>query len=251
MPDNLQGKVALVTGSSMGIGKAVALGLADGGATVVVNARNSIDQGQSVASEILARGGNACFIAADVTKEDSVSSLFQEIVERHGTIDILVNNAGSPLARPFDELDYSSWQDAIDANLTSAVLCSLAAARVMKIKGRGWIVNTSSVRGLDHAGREGLMGYSAAKAGMNNFTRTLAKELAPDIFVNAIAPGFVETGYMERVTDDLKSSWRAQIPISRFIQPEELVDVYTLLSTSRVFTGSVIVADGGFTLKLA
>ena len=112
----------------------------------------------------------------------------------------------------------------------------------------GWIVNTSSIRGIDYSGRAGIIGYCSAKAGINSFTKTLAMELAPKIYVNAVALGFVYTNYMNTVTDEMKQSWLKNIPINKFIEPREIAEVYLMLATSKIFTGSIVIPDGGYSL---
>jgi 3-oxoacyl-[acyl-carrier protein] reductase len=118
----------------------------------------------------------------------------------------------------------------------------------MKERGTGAIINTSSIRGFDATGREGVMAYSAAKAAVNNFTRTLAKELAPNVRVNAVAPGFVETSYMDRTDEALKESWLEIIPLRQFIAPDDIAGAYVFLAESPYMTGTLLTADAGFTL---
>lgn len=246
---DLHGKVAVVTGSSSGIGRAVALRFAEMGARVVINSRSNREGGRATVEDICRIGGEAIYIQADVTEEKQVSALFEEVVDNYGTVDILVNNAGRASGVPFAESTLAHWNDMLAANFFSAVLCSIEATKIMRRKGTGRIINTASVRGMEHTGRPGVMAYSAAKAAMINFTRTLAKELAPDILVNAVAPGFVETPYMSTVSDDLKQQWLSSIPLRRFIGMPEIADMYILLATSDVMTGTILVADAGFTLK--
>lgn len=248
----LKGKVALVTGSSTGIGEAVAMKLADKGVCVVINSRSSTASGSEVAKKINAQGGSAIYIQADVSNPNDVSRLFSEVESKFHKLDILINNAGGSVASPFHELTKEKWIQAMNDNLTSAVLCSIEASALMKKNGGGFIVNTSSARGLDYLGFEDIMAYSAAKAGVNNFTKTLAKELAPfNITVNAVAPGFVKTNYIDRATNELKQKWLEQIPINRFIEPTELAEAYIFLCSSTVITGTILIVDGGFSLKLA
>jgi 3-oxoacyl-[acyl-carrier protein] reductase len=130
----------------------------------------------------------------------------------------------------------------------STVLCSIRAAKSMTAQGGGSIINTSSIRGFDANGREGVMAYSAAKAAVNNFTRTLAKELAPIVRVNAVAPGFVATSYMDRVADELKQAWLENIPLKEFIAPTDIAGAYLYLAEAPYVTGTLLAADAGFTL---
>jgi len=243
--NQLKGKVALVTGSSTGIGRAVALLFAAEGADVIITSNASVEDGKKVLDEMNSLGSNSMYISADLTKKECVDALFENIKERYGKLDVLVNNAGRTFNVPFDKIDQSSFSRDIDVNLTSALLCSQAAVKIMS---KGSIINTASIRGLSESGRPGIMGYCAAKAALISLTKNLAMELAPNIFVNAVAPGFVYTNYMNTVTEDMKNKWIEQIPIKRFIQPEEIAKVYLMLATSNIFTGSVITPDGGYTL---
>lgn len=243
----LSGRVALVTGSSRGIGRAVASALAAKGATVAVNSRSDTAGGESLVREIAESGGKALYVQADVAQEQQVEALFNTVENSAGPVDVLVNNAGVTEAMPFTEATADYWIRSMSVNFLSTVLCSQRAASAMRDRG-GVILNTSSIRGFDANGREGVMGYSAAKAAVNNFTRTLAKELAPDIRVNAVAPGFVATSYMERVTEELKASWLDAIPLKRFITPDEIASIFVFLAEADFLTGTIINADAGFTL---
>lgn len=247
----LDGKVAIVTGSSKGIGRAVALKFAENGARVVINSRSSIIEGQKVVDEIKKLGGDAVYIQANVEDPNDIKTLFSKTMDICERLDILVNNAGSSISKPFLETDENYWFSVLHNNFISAVLCSIEAARIMKAQGSGKIINTSSIRGLEHSGRPGNMAYCAAKAAINNFTKNLAKELAPNITVNAVAPGFVNTSYLDRATEEMKKGWLSQTLINRFIEPCEIADAYLYLASTNIVTGEILVADGGFNLKLA
>lgn len=185
----LAGKIAVVTGSSRGIGRSVADAFASRGATVVLNSRSDTATGETAAREIRDRGGAASFIQADVTDRAEVERLFATTEQLYGPVDVLVNNAGRTDAVPILESTQEHWTQMLNVNLMSAVLCSLRAAKSMIGRGGGAIINTSSIRGFDANGREGVMAYSAAKAALNNFTRTLAKELAPGSGSTPSRPG--------------------------------------------------------------
>ncbi|MFI5938318.1 SDR family NAD(P)-dependent oxidoreductase [Actinoplanes sp. NPDC051494] len=243
----LSGQVALVTGSSRGIGRAVAAALAARGARVVVNSRTDPAEGEAVVQEIIRAGGDAAYVRADVAVEDQVETLFDRAETLFGPVGILVNNAGVTESMPFAETTADYWQRSMNVNFLSTVLCSRRAAAAMAGRG-GTIINTSSIRGFDANGREGIMGYSAAKAALNNFTRTLAKELAPQVRVNAVAPGFVATSYMDRVSEEQKRQWLDVIPLRRFITAEEIAGVFVFLAETPFLTGTIINADAGFTL---
>ncbi|MCF8275045.1 MAG: SDR family oxidoreductase [Flavobacteriaceae bacterium] len=246
----LKNKVVVVTGSSSGIGKAVAEAFAKEGAKVVINSKSNKEGGDAVANGINALGGDAFHIQSDLGNSDNVVEFFKRIVAKYNTVDILINNAGRTIPQSFEALDKQHWLDTIDDNLMPTILCSKEAARIMKLKKQGAIINTSSIRGIDHTGREGIMAYSAAKAAINNFTRTLAKELAPYITVNAVAPGFIHTPYLDKCSDEIKQNWLKLIPIDRFIEPEEIANSYIFLASSPYITGTILIADGGFTLKI-
>jgi 3-oxoacyl-[acyl-carrier protein] reductase len=245
-----ENKVVVVTGSSSGIGKSVAMAFAKEGAKVVINSKTNVEGGDAVVREIKSNGGSAIHIQADLSDPASVSSFFKKVIECYGTVDVLINNSGRTVSKKIEDSERQDWIESFDENFMSAVLCSKEVIDIMKKAGKGAIINTSSIRGLDHTGREEIMAYSAAKAALNNFTKTLAKELAPNITVNAIAPGFIRTPYMDKVSDELIDKWLSLVPIKRFIEPDEIARAYTFLASSDYITGSILVADGGFTLKI-
>ena len=245
-----QDKVVLITGSSSGIGKATAFRFAEEGANLIINSRKNTSGGQQILEQIQALGRDALYIQADISDPEQVKRLFAQAMEKFNRIDVLINNAGSTVGMPFLESTKDHWLEAINGNLITAVLCSIEAAKIMKTQPRGSIINTSSVRGLDVAGRQGIMAYSAAKAALINFTKTLAKELAPNITVNAVAPGFVYTPNYDTMTEQLRQQFIDNTPIKRFIDTKEIAEVYLNLAETSVITGEVIVVDGGFNLKL-
>lgn len=245
--EKLAGKNVLITGSSSGIGKAVALLFADEGANVILCSNKSTAKGNEVLFNVKEKGSRAEYYSADLRKENDIKTLFAQIEEKYGYLDVLVNNAGRTFNVGFSELTEESLLQDIQTNLTSSILCSKYAVPLMK-REYGWIINTSSIRGVDYSGRPGIIGYCASKAGISSFTKTLAAELAPKIFVNAVAPGFVNTGYMDTMDDQMLNSWLENIPINRFITPSEMAEVYLMLATSKIFTGSIIIPDGGYSL---
>lgn len=245
----LRSKVAVVTGSAGNIGQAIAILFSQQGARVVVTSRRNTEGGNAVVDQIRQAGGEAIFVQADLSKEDQVDRLFHETTDRFGTVDILVNNAGAATPMPFLESTRDHWVGVFDDNFFSCVLCAIRAARVMKAGKGGKIVNTASIRGIPHTGREGIMAYSAAKAAMINFTKTLAKELAPKILVNAVAPGFVITPNYDDVPQNVKDEFIDGTLIKRWLTPGELAEAYLYLARADGVTGEVLVVDGGFTLK--
>lgn len=243
----LAGKNALITGSSSGIGKAIAYLFAQEGANVILCSNKSTEAGSKVLSSIQQMGSDAEYYSADLRTEKDIKALFAKIEKRYGHLDVLVNNAGRTFNVAFEKLTEESLLQDIQTNLTSAILCSKYAVPLMKNE-NGWIINTSSIRGVDYSGRPGIIGYCAAKAGISSFTKTLAAQLAPKIFVNAVAPGFVNTGYMDTMDKQTLENWLHNIPIKRFITPSEMAEVYLMLATSKIFSGAVVVPDGGYSL---
>ncbi|MDE6426900.1 MAG: SDR family oxidoreductase [Ruminococcus sp.] len=239
-------KIALVTGSSVGIGKAIAKTFANEGAEVIVVSHNTVKEGEATAKEIVAAGGKAFYVQADLTTQSGVDKLFAEISKHYSKIDILVNNVGHAFSTPFETLSEETILRDIKSNLVATVLCSTKVKEFMPDGGH--IINTTSIRGTDYAGRTHLIGYCAGKAAVNSFTKNLALQYAPKIYVNAVAPGFVWTEALSKSGDDLIKKWLNTIPIERFITPEELAEIYVMLATSKIFTGSIITADGGYTL---
>lgn len=244
----LDGQVVLVTGSSRGIGEAVASAFARRGARVVINSATDLDGGARAVEKIEAGGGTAHYVQADASEPADVDRLFTAAEQKFGAVDILINNAGVAEGMAFADATKEHWMRMLNVNLLSVVLCSQRAAGPMLQRGSGVIINTSSIRGFDANGREGIMAYSAAKAAVNNLTRTLAKELAPSVRVNAVSPGFVATSYMDRVSDELKTSWLDAIPLHRFITAPEIADAYLFLAESPGATGTILTVDAGFTL---
>lgn len=248
---NLKNKVTIITGSSSGIGKSIAYLFAREGAYVVVNSDSNLTGGQEVVTQINQMGGSAIYIQGDMAVEANVIELFRQTLDKFETVDILINNAGKTIGQPFVEATRENWERAFNDNLMSAVFCSKEASKIMMAKKRGSIINTASVRGLENTGREGIMAYSAAKAALINFTKTLAKQLAPNITVNAIAPGFVWTQNYEKNPKEVNDAFSNATLIKRFIQPEEIAEAYAFLARSEIVTGEVLVVDGGFSLKVA
>ncbi|GHV83966.1 3-ketoacyl-ACP reductase [Spirochaetia bacterium] len=242
---SLINKTAVITGSSSGIGKAVALLFAEKGANVILCSHSSISSGESVLNEVKNKGSDALYISADLRHEGGIKELFSAVSKKYGSLDILINNAGRTFNIPFDSISEESFLNDIQTNLLSTVLCSKHAVQLMTNE-NAWIVNTSSIRGFDYTGRPGIIGYCAAKSGINSFTKNLAYQLAPKIFVNAIAPGFVHTNYIDAMPKEAVDKWMSDIPIGRLIGPAEIAEVYYLLATSKIFTGAIVTPDGGY-----
>jgi len=248
---SLAGKVVVITGSSSGIGRAAAIRFAAEGAAVVVNSKSNTGGGQAVAQQITDQGGLAIFVQADASNPEHVRRLFDETRRAFGAVDILINNAGHTVVTPFLEASKDHWLQAFDDNLFSAVVCSREAAPTMLAQGAGKIINTASIRGIDYAGVKVAMAYSSAKAALISFSKTLAKELAPHVNVNVVAPGFVYTQNYERMRQETKDKMLSTTPIGRFITMDEIADAFVFLAGADAITGQVLLVDGGFTLKAA
>ncbi|MEM9946045.1 MAG: 3-oxoacyl-[acyl-carrier-protein] reductase [Cyanobacteria bacterium P01_D01_bin.36] len=248
MAKALDGKVAIITGSSRGIGKATAVALAKQGGKVVVNYANSSGAADAVVAEIEGMGGDAIALQADVSKEDQVDAMVKATMEKFGRIDVLVNNAGITRDTLLLRMKPEAWQAVIDLNLTGVFLCTRAVSKIMLKQRSGRIINISSVAGL--MGNPGQANYSAAKAGVIGFTKTIAKELAPrGVTANAVAPGFIATD----MTDDLKNTEEILkfIPLARYGQPEEVAGLIRFLAAdpaAAYITGQVMNVDGGMVM---
>jgi 3-oxoacyl-[acyl-carrier protein] reductase len=246
---SLSGKAALVTGASRGIGRAIALELANNGARVVVNYAKDAAGAEATVQAIQAAGGEARAIQADVSDFKSAEGLVKATVEAFGSLDILVNNAGTTRDQLIMLMSEADWDAVIAANLKSAFNCSKAAVRVMLRKRAGRIINIASVAGL--VGNAGQTNYSASKAGMIGFTRALAREVAARaITVNAVAPGFVPTALTNDLPAEIKEATLKQIPLGRWGQPEEIAYAVAFLASDRAayITGQVLTVDGGLAM---
>lgn len=250
LPENLQhlkDKVALVTGASRGIGKAAAIALVNQGAKVVVNYARSSEAAEAIVQEITAAGGEAIALQADVSQAEQVDNLIKQTLDKFGRIDVLVNNAGITKDTLLLRMKPEQWQAVIDLNLTGVFLCTKAVSKTMLKQRSGRIVNIASVAG--QMGNPGQANYSAAKAGVIGFTKTVAKELANrGITVNAVAPGFIETD----MTQDLKSDKIIDfIPLGRYGKPEEVAGTIRFLAAdpaAAYITGQVFNVDGGMVM---
>ncbi|MEM9628809.1 MAG: glucose 1-dehydrogenase [Pseudomonadota bacterium] len=248
---DLDGRVALVTGASQGLGMRFARVLAERGAKVALAARQ-VDKLEDLKLDILRHGGTACAVGLDVTDAASIDACFEQIEEDAGPIDVLVNNAGVAVSKPALEQTEADWDKVIDTNLKGAFFMAQAAAKRMVQRGEGGaIINIASVLALEVIGH--LAPYAASKGGIWQVTKTMALELARhDIRVNALAPGYIETDInRDFLQSEAGQQMIKKIPQRRFGEPEDLDGALLLLASDagRYITGSIIVVDGGFTLS--
>jgi 3-oxoacyl-[acyl-carrier protein] reductase len=246
---DLNGKVALVTGASSGIGRAAAEALAANGARVAINFHRNEAGAEAARAEIVSGGGSAIIVQADVTRASDVESLVERTVTEFGPIDILVNNAGSLVERlKILELTEERWDEVIDLNLKSAFLCSRSVAGSMMERKAGAIINVSSIAGRN-GGALGSIHYSAAKGGLITFTKGLAKELAPfGVRVNAISPGVIDTPYHEQFSSpEMMKTYAGMIPLGRVGTPAEVAKVICFLASDAAsyLAGETIEINGG------
>ena len=249
----LDGRVAVVTGGSQGIGLAAAKALAEFGATVVL-AANTPERGTAEAAGLVAAGHRARFIDLDVRSADAVRKAMDEVFVREGRLDILVNNAGVALHGPSIDLPDAEWQRVIDVNLTGAFWVAREAARQMLRGGGGAIVNVGSISGMIANIPQNQTAYNASKAGIHLVTQSLASEFATrNIRVNAVAPGYVETELTRGGIDNPEwfPTWRDMTPMRRVAQVEEIASVIHFLASDAAsyMTGSIVVVDGGYTAR--
>lgn len=243
----LKEKIALVTGASRGLGKAIALHLANEGAHIIVNYAKHSEKAKEVVAAIESTGGKALAMQADVSCWQDVEKMVDTIYETFGRIDILVNNAGVNRDELLISMEPDDWDAVINTNLGGLFHCTKAVAKYMMIQKSGRIINLSSVAG--ERGGRGQSNYAASKGGVNAFTRSVAMELAPKkITVNAVAPGVVETEMSSTVIRRAKDFILNSVALKRLGQPEEIAKVVTFLASddSSYITGEVIRVDGGF-----
>ncbi len=246
----LQGKVALITGSTRGIGKAFAIGFAKEGANVIVHGRN-LEKANAVAEEIKQLGCSSVAISGDVSSSGDVTRMVDEAVHAFGKIDILVNNAGvNPFIVETEKIKEEAWDQVMDINLKGVFLCCQAVGKKMIEQGGGKIINISSAVGFH--GEQGMLPYSVSKAGVMMLTRVLAYEWSKyNITVNAIAPGVIAGGMNTPILNkaSLVSALTQQVPLKRLGKPEEIVQVALFLASddSSYIHGTTIVVDGGLT----
>jgi 3-oxoacyl-[acyl-carrier protein] reductase len=238
------GQVALVTGASRGIGRAIALGLARRGALVLAAARGA--NAQPVVDEIAAAGGRAEVVALDVTDGVAAAGVVSDIVARHGRLDILVNNAGITRDQLMLRMKRADWDEVIATNLTSAFTLCQAALKPMLKQRRGRIVAISSVVG--QMGNAGQANYAASKAGLIGFCKSLAREVGSrHVTVNVVAPGFIETDMTRALAAETQAQWIAQVPLGRLGTPDDVASAVCFLASDEAsyITGQILAVNGG------
>jgi len=241
----LAGKVALVTGGNTGIGRAVVLAFADEGADVAVGWVARAPEAESLADAVRARGRRCHLVEADVTREDDVKAMMDEVRAALGPLDVLVNNAGIQKAQPITEMSVGDWDLMMAVHLRGTFLCSREAARQMIPRRSGRVINVCSQ--LGYIGRERYTAYSAAKGGIIAFTRALAKELAPHgILVNGVAPGLIDTGF-DPLPESVKAAHAAALPLRRLGTPGDITSAFVFLASDegRYYCGQLLHPNGG------
>ncbi|MCL4250455.1 MAG: 3-oxoacyl-[acyl-carrier-protein] reductase [Anaerolineae bacterium] len=246
---DLNERIAVVTGASRGIGRAIALELAGRGATVIINYQKNADTAQAVVAQITGAGGQASAFGADVSQEEGANALIKYTIDTYGKIDILINNAGTTRDNVIMMMGADDFDTVIRTNLRSTWLCSKAAVRAMMRKRYGRIVNVTSISGI--MGNAGQTNYSASKAGIIGLTKALAREVAArNITVNAVAPGFVLTDLTSSLPEEITQKLNENIPLGRWGTVEDVAKSTAFLASDEAayITGHVLVVDGGLAM---
>ena len=243
--DYFAGQVVLITGSSSGIGAAAARQFAASGATVIINSVTSVDAGQALAAEL----PDATYVQADVADEADAARLIEEVVATHGRLDVLVNNAGTTAVIPHGDLEAANpevWRRIFDTNVIGTWQLTVAAVPHLRASGQGQVLNVSSLAGERPVGSS--IPYACSKAALSHMTRLLANTLGPDIRVNAVAPGLVDTPWTAE-WDVVREFVKAQAPLRRSATPEDVAEVIMGLARSTYMTGQIVLVDGGLSLR--
>ncbi len=246
MDQELNGKVALVTGASRGLGKAIGIKLASLGAKIAVNYLANDAEASTVASTIEGQGGQVLLVKANVADSEAVKNMVRQVTEKWGNIDILVNNAGITRDSLLPRMSDDAWDSVINTNLRGAYLCTKFVLRSMMNQPWGRIINIASLAGV--IGNQGQANYSASKGGLIAFTKAVAREVGSrNITANVIAPGFFVTDMTNQLSPEARDAILSRIPLKRFGQPEDLAELVAFLASekSAYITAEVICIDGG------
>ncbi len=245
--NRLEGKVAIVTGASRGIGRSIAIRFADEGAKVVVNYLANTAQAEAVVDSIRRAGGDAFAVAADVSSSVDVQRLVDATVDRFGRVDILVNDAGVMVAKGLFETTEDDWDRTIDVNLKGPYLCSKAVAPIMIGQGGGTIINMSSNSGLYHPSAMRFTEYVVSKAGINGLTKAMALALGPHVTVNAICPGWIRTDMVEMIDPVVQQRILDETALGRWGTPDDIASSAVFLASSEAsfITGELLIVAGG------
>ena len=241
-----QGSVALVTGASRGIGRAIALDLASNGVAIAIHYNARVEEAQAVADQIQEAGGTAKVYQANIAHEKEVQQMCRDVKRDFGRLDILVNNAGMTKDGFVTMMSENKWQEVIDTNLKGTFLCTREALKIMHRQKNGSIINIASTSGM--VGQPGQLNYSASKGGMIAFTKGLAREVAAQgIRANVVSPGFTETDMTRQMEPNMLKKLLEMVPLGRIGKPEEIAHMVTFLASERAsyITGKVFVVDGG------
>ena len=243
----IKDKVVIVTGSSSGIGAATTKKFAAEGAKIIVNYHVNAGGGEQSLTEVQQLSPNSILVQADLKTSAGVKKLFDETLAKFGRVDILINNGAIGTDKvPFMEADFDDLKEMIDTDLTGVLLCSQHAAKIMKKQGGGKIINTTSIRGWQFGGRAPV--YAACKAAINNFTSTFAKMVAPEITVNAVAPGFTKTRTYDTMDKEMVDGFIESTALKRFITPNEIANTFLFLAQNDAITSQVIYVEAGYML---
>ncbi|MEF8873249.1 MAG: 3-oxoacyl-[acyl-carrier-protein] reductase [Candidatus Thermoplasmatota archaeon] len=248
-PHDLEGKKALVTGASRGIGEQIAFTLADYGVDVVVNYNTSHEKASETATNVELEGEDSWVYPADISDYEEVKQMKDHLQENFGEIDILVNNAGINRDKFFAKMKKEEWDDVLSVNLNGVFNCSKVFLDDLRESEQGRIINISSVVG--QKGNKGQVNYASSKAGIIGFTKALAQELVrDDVTVNAVAPGFIATQMVKNIPEKVQEKLKSQIPMSRFGEPIEVAEAVAFLASAKAsyMTGTVLEVNGGYYL---
>lgn len=244
----VQNKVVLVTGSSSGIGAAIVRKLASKGANMIIHYNSNKQGAEDLLKEISSFSMDNLVVQADMGEGSSIKNMFKEISDKYGKLDVLINNAASPSEiKPYWDAEYDDVSKLLDINVVGTMMCSKLGVELLKQSDKGVIINTSSIKGWEYGGSS--VGYAVSKAAINSFSRTLAKHVAPNIRVNAIAPGYVRTRVYDGQPQEKIDKWLSGTLLKEWVDMDDLIKTYEYVIENDAITGQVLYVDGGFTSK--